>query len=90
MESLKIEIRNHPVASNVVISVMGSGAVDQINGGFIMMYFKECPRCQGDLHSNRDMYGEYKECLQCGYMVDIEKPNSLFSAQVLEAKKKAA
>ena len=55
-----------------------------------MMYFKECPRCQGDLHSNRDMYGEYKECLQCGYMVDIEKPNSLFSVQVPRAKKKAA
>lgn len=32
---------------------------------------KSCPRCVGDLHTNRDMYGHYKECLQCGYMLDI-------------------
>ncbi len=25
------------------------------------------------MHINRDMYGEYKECLQCGQMIDIEK-----------------
>jgi hypothetical protein len=25
------------------------------------------------------MYGEYKECLQCGYMLDIEKPGGLYS-----------
>ncbi len=37
------------------------------------MDFKACPRCRGDMHSNRDMYGEYKECLQCGYMADIKK-----------------
>ena len=65
----------------------GSGAK---NGGFVMMYFKACPRCEGDMHDNRDMYGEYKECLQCGYMVDIEKPNSLFSTRDTEAKKRAA
>ena len=34
---------------------------------------KSCPRCVGDLHTNRDMYGHYKECLQCGYMLDINK-----------------
>jgi len=44
-----------------------------------MLYFKACPRCQGDMHINRDMYGEYKECLQCGYMLDMAKANSLFS-----------
>lgn len=38
-----------------------------------MVLFKACPRCHGDMHTNRDMYGEYKECLQCGYMVDIQK-----------------
>ena len=40
-----------------------------------LIYLKLCPRCQGDIHVNRDMYGEYKECLQCGYMEDIDKPN---------------
>ena len=25
------------------------------------------------MHSTCDVYGAYKECLQCGYMVDIPK-----------------
>ena len=33
--------------------------------------FKACPRCKGDLHTNKDVYGRYKECLQCGWMLDI-------------------
>ena len=58
-----------------------------------MLYLKSCPRCKGDMNSNRDMYGEYRECLQCGNMIDIEKPSSLFavSAEVrANAKKKVA
>ena len=56
-----------------------------------MLYLKACPRCQGDLHGNRDMYGLYKECLQCGYMVDLKEPNRLLTTAVRsEAKKKAA
>ena len=41
-----------------------------------MLLFKSCPRCQGDMHINRDIYGEYKECLSCGMMVDIERPHT--------------
>ena len=26
------------------------------------------------MHINRDIYGEYKECLNCGYMSDVEGP----------------
>ena len=33
-----------------------------------------CPRCHGYLHANRDIYGEYRECLQCGHMEDIGSP----------------
>ena len=32
-----------------------------------MLWFKQCPRCEGDLHHDRDVYGEYVACLQCGY-----------------------
>ena len=32
-----------------------------------------CPRCRGFLYANRDRYGNYDECLQCGYMVDFAK-----------------
>ena len=39
-----------------------------------MLELKACPRCKGDLHTNRDMYGSYKQCIQCGYMNDI--PNT--------------
>lgn len=38
-----------------------------------MVDFRACPRCGGDLHANQDIYGEYKECLQCGYMADVQK-----------------
>jgi len=37
-----------------------------------VLYLKACPRCKGDLAENVDMYGPYRECLQCGYMVDLE------------------
>ena len=36
-----------------------------------MVQFRACPRCRGDMKSTRDMYGNYKECLQCGNMVDM-------------------
>ena len=41
-----------------------------------MVLFKACPRCHGDMHENRDIYGDYKECLNCGYMQDIENPEA--------------
>ena len=44
-----------------------------------MLKLKACPRCKGDLHGNRAMYGSYDECLQCGYMQDIEEPNKLLA-----------
>ncbi len=36
-----------------------------------MLYLKACPRCHGDIKVNKDIYGTYKECLQCGYMLDV-------------------
>lgn len=38
-----------------------------------MIEFKGCPKCHGDLYLNRDMYGKYKSCLQCGYVKDLEE-----------------
>jgi|TARA_Y100000310_G_C20483534_1_gene715821 hypothetical protein len=55
-----------------------------------VLNLKECPRCHGDVHTNRDMYGTYKECLQCGYMLDLERPNGLIPISVPRAKKKVA
>jgi DNA-directed RNA polymerase subunit M/transcription elongation factor TFIIS len=50
-----------------------------------MMLLKGCPRCRGDLHINKDTYGDYKQCVQCGYLEDMDP-----SAVPVAAAKKAA
>ncbi len=35
-----------------------------------MIYFKACNRCQGDMLLERDRYGQYVQCIQCGYETD--------------------
>ena len=43
-----------------------------------MIWYKSCPRCDsGTIVRDRDWYGWYVQCLQCGYMIDLEE-----SAQV--------
>ena len=32
-----------------------------------MFWTKRCPRCRGDLYGDRDHYGSFVACLQCGY-----------------------
>ena len=32
-----------------------------------MLFLKGCSRCLGDLYQERDIYGNYIVCLQCGY-----------------------
>ena len=32
-----------------------------------MFKLKGCPRCGGDLREERDKYGTYEICLQCGF-----------------------
>ena len=36
-----------------------------------MIEFKACSRCKGDVKTNRDVYGTYRQCLQCGRMQDV-------------------
>ncbi|MDH5696841.1 MAG: hypothetical protein OEZ00_09650 [Dehalococcoidia bacterium] len=37
-----------------------------------MMKLKGCPRCKkGDITLDRDCYGWYEFCIQCGYMRDL-------------------
>lgn len=55
-----------------------------------MLTLKACPRCRGDVHSNRDMYGHYRVCLQCGHMVDLVKPRDDLSTPRMRVKKAAA
>lgn len=36
-----------------------------------MLRLKSCPKCRGDLDENKDIYGPYIHCLQCGQYMDI-------------------
>lgn len=48
-----------------------------------MIYFKACPKCHGDLTINRDGYGAFVSCLQCGFMRDIDVKPVLARAPVV-------
>ena len=38
-----------------------------------MKWFKQSPRCEtGDVVQSSDKYGQHIQCLQCGYMKDID------------------
>ena len=36
-----------------------------------MIKLKACPKCHGDLYLERDQYGRYMSCLQCGYLMEL-------------------
>ena len=36
-----------------------------------MVYYRSCPKCRGDMHSREDVYGNFRECLQCGLIQDL-------------------
>jgi hypothetical protein len=42
-----------------------------------MIYFKSCARCKGDVFLDKDWYGEYLKCLQCGHTRDLSTPQAL-------------
>ena len=36
-----------------------------------MFWFKQCPRCSGDLVAESDHFGSYVSCMQCGLCRDV-------------------
>ena len=50
-----------------------------------MMLLKVCPRCRGDMFTNRDRYGEYRQCIQCGCMIDVVRPKEPPSSRISPA-----
>ncbi len=36
-----------------------------------MIKLKACPKCHGDLYLEKDQYGRYLSCLQCGYLMEL-------------------
>ena len=38
-----------------------------------MFYFKACTKCRGDLILEKDTYGEFLKCMQCGTLIDVDE-----------------
>lgn len=36
-----------------------------------MFWLRSCPRCQGDFYQDRDSFGFYLRCLQCGHEIQL-------------------
>jgi uncharacterized protein (DUF983 family) len=48
-----------------------------------------CPRCKkGELFIDRDFYGWYENCLQCGYARDLPELAHPVRGEVIEEKEK--
>ncbi len=43
-----------------------------LTGDAQVVTFKGCPRCHGDIVLEGDRHGAYEECLQCGYVRELE------------------
>ena len=37
----------------------------------MVIKFRVCPKCRGDLYLTEDSFGKYASCLQCGYLTDV-------------------
>ena len=50
----------------------------------MMYWFKQCPRCTGDLREESDLYGRYISCMQCGYISTAEEEARIYATGKLE------
>lgn len=56
-----------------------------------MFWLKACPRCHGDLYQEKDLFGSYLACLQCGHELSVMEelylndPFAKVSNEVVEA-----
>ncbi len=51
-----------------------------------MRIAKGCPRCKGDMFIEKDRYGWHKQCLQCGYLIDLAKTVNAGQTHLIEEK----
>jgi hypothetical protein len=43
-----------------------------MGGNVAISRLESCPKCKGRLLLEKDNYGSYQQCLQCGYIHDLE------------------
>jgi hypothetical protein len=54
-----------------------------------MLKLKGCPKCkEGDVTSDRDLYGWYEYCIQCGYTRDLMRLDESTDAPAYRDNKK--
>ena len=46
-----------------------------------MLRLKACPRCNGDIVFERDEWGWYEQCIQCGYLRDLQNEDEVKQQQ---------
>ncbi len=53
------------------------------------MWLKGCPKCGGDLYKDRDVYGAFVSCIQCGMHKDvaIELPKTALAMGLNQTRK---
>ena len=49
-----------------------------------MLRLKACPRCKGDVVFERDAWGWYEQCIQCGYLRDLQNEDEVERQQTKE------
>ena len=56
-----------------------------------MFYFKACKTCGGDLSLDRDSYGSFLRCLQCGGQTEVKaKELGVYKTETVRPYKVAA
>jgi len=51
--------------------------------------FKSCPRCNGDMFIDKDLYyGWYEQCIMCGYVYELRVMVELEHQRVWDEKEK--
>ena len=50
-----------------------------------MIYFGACPKCHGDVTLNRDGYGRFLSCLQCGLLQDVASNSPVMAKSTRKA-----
>ena len=55
-----------------------------------LIFLKACPKCGGDLIVERDSYGRYSKCLQCGRSEELEAARLRSRLQPLAPEEKDA
>lgn len=52
--------------------IKAAAATNLEERGRKMLRLKNCPRCKGDILIDRDYFGWYEQCIQCGYRRDLD------------------